>query len=105
MVVQSKMDEDSAIPTDPHHTPTILQTSSSQPQNTHKPREPTRKVTEVPQPSDPIEHVTDEVVHKELGDKLMRAATTASSLEAEHDSDKEMFDADKELGGEEVFVE
>nr|GEY52095.1 hypothetical protein [Tanacetum cinerariifolium] len=86
MVVQSKMDEDSAIPTDPHHTPTILQTSSSQPQNTHKPREPTRKVTEVPQPSDPIEHVTDEVVHKELGDKLMRAATTASSLEAEHDS-------------------
>ncbi|GJU09031.1 hypothetical protein Tco_1125461 [Tanacetum coccineum] len=29
---------------------------------------------------------TDEVVHKELGDSLVRAATTASSLEAEQDS-------------------
>ncbi|GKA40097.1 hypothetical protein Tco_0732690 [Tanacetum coccineum] len=28
----------------------------------------------------------NEVVHKELGDSLVRAATTASSLEAEHDS-------------------
>nr|GEW93481.1 hypothetical protein [Tanacetum cinerariifolium] len=28
----------------------------------------------------------DEVVHKELGDRLVRAATTASSLEAEQDS-------------------
>ncbi|GJW23422.1 putative ribonuclease H-like domain-containing protein [Tanacetum coccineum] len=41
---------------------------------------------EVPQPSDPSENVTDEVVHKELGDSLVRAATTASSLEAEKDS-------------------
>nr|GFA99154.1 hypothetical protein [Tanacetum cinerariifolium] len=47
---------------------------------------PTRKVTEVPQPSDPIEHVADEAVHKELGDSLARAATTASSLEAEQDT-------------------
>nr|GEZ42181.1 hypothetical protein [Tanacetum cinerariifolium] len=47
---------------------------------------PTRKVTEVPQPSDPMEHVADEAVHKELGDSLVRAATTASSLEAEQDS-------------------
>ncbi|GJT87578.1 putative reverse transcriptase domain-containing protein [Tanacetum coccineum] len=37
---------------------------------------------EVPQPSDPSENVIDEVVHKELGDSLVRAATTASSLEA-----------------------
>ncbi|GJQ89287.1 retrovirus-related pol polyprotein from transposon TNT 1-94 [Tanacetum coccineum] len=41
---------------------------------------------EVPQPSDPIESVADEAVHKELGDSLVRAATTASSLEAEQDS-------------------
>nr|GEV09863.1 hypothetical protein [Tanacetum cinerariifolium] len=47
-------------------------------------RKPTRKVTQVPQPSDPIEHVVDEVVHKELGNSLVRAATTASSLEAKH---------------------
>ncbi|GJT69686.1 putative ribonuclease H-like domain-containing protein [Tanacetum coccineum] len=40
----------------------------------------------VPQPSDPSENVTDEAVHKELGDRLVRAATTASSLEVEHDS-------------------
>ncbi|GJU10067.1 hypothetical protein Tco_1132463 [Tanacetum coccineum] len=31
--------------------------------------------------------VGDEVVHKELGDRMERAATTASSLEAEQDSD------------------
>nr|GEX19077.1 hypothetical protein [Tanacetum cinerariifolium] len=31
-------------------------------------------------------NVVDEVIHKELGDNLVRAATTASSLEAEHDS-------------------
>ncbi|GJY62965.1 putative ribonuclease H-like domain-containing protein [Tanacetum coccineum] len=31
-------------------------------------------------------HVGDEVVHKELGDRMERAATTASSFEAEQDS-------------------
>ncbi|GKE14039.1 hypothetical protein Tco_1421616, partial [Tanacetum coccineum] len=31
-------------------------------------------------------HVGDEAVHKELGDRMERAATTASSLEAEQDS-------------------
>nr|GEV61597.1 putative ribonuclease H-like domain-containing protein [Tanacetum cinerariifolium] len=76
----------SAMPTDPHHTPTILQSSLSQPRKTHKTRKPTRKVTQVPQPSDLIEHVADEAVHKELGDNLVRVATTASSLEAEQDS-------------------
>nr|GFB68700.1 hypothetical protein [Tanacetum cinerariifolium] len=50
-----------------------------------KPRKPTRKDTQVPQPSDHMENVADEVVHKELGDSLVRAATTASSLEAEQD--------------------
>nr|GEW06258.1 hypothetical protein [Tanacetum cinerariifolium] len=50
------------------------------------PRKPTRKVFKVPQPSDPMEHVTYEAVHKELGDSLVRVATTASSLEAEQDS-------------------
>nr|GFA10737.1 hypothetical protein [Tanacetum cinerariifolium] len=43
----------------------------------------------------------DEDVHKELRDSLVRAVTTASSLEAEHDS--EMFDVN-DLGGKEVFV-
>ncbi|GKE54476.1 hypothetical protein Tco_1489632, partial [Tanacetum coccineum] len=49
-------------------------------------RKPKRNDTKVPQPSDPIKNVIDEAVHKELGDSLMRAATTASSLEAKHDS-------------------
>nr|GEZ45512.1 reverse transcriptase domain-containing protein [Tanacetum cinerariifolium] len=83
---QSELGEGSAMPTDPCHTPTILQPSSSQPQKTQKPRKSKRKDTRVPQPSGPTEFVADEVVHKELGDRLVRAATTASSVEAEHDS-------------------
>ncbi|GJT63119.1 retrovirus-related pol polyprotein from transposon TNT 1-94 [Tanacetum coccineum] len=50
------------------------------------PRKPKRKDTQVPQPSDPSENVVDEAVHKEFGDSLVRAATTASSLEVEQDS-------------------
>ncbi|GJX41684.1 hypothetical protein Tco_0256674 [Tanacetum coccineum] len=49
-------------------------------------RKPNRKDTQVPQPSGPIDIIADEAVHKELGDSLVRAATTASSLEAEQDS-------------------
>ncbi|GKA76100.1 hypothetical protein Tco_0782478 [Tanacetum coccineum] len=79
------MGKGSAIPTDPHHAPTIIE-SSTQPQKTQKPRKPKRKDTQVPQPSGPIDIVTDEAVHKELGDSLVRDATTASSLEVEQDS-------------------
>ncbi|GJU12246.1 hypothetical protein Tco_1134642 [Tanacetum coccineum] len=88
MVVQNQAElgEGSAIPTDPHNTPTIIQPSTSQPQKTQKPRKPKRKDTQVPQPSGPTEHVADEAVHKELGDSLVRAATTVSSLEAKQDS-------------------
>ncbi|GKC91747.1 hypothetical protein Tco_1152396 [Tanacetum coccineum] len=53
---------------------------------TQKPRKPKRKDTQIPQSSDPSDNVANEAVHKELGDSLVRAATTASSLEAEHDS-------------------
>ncbi|GJZ54657.1 hypothetical protein Tco_0609542 [Tanacetum coccineum] len=35
----------------------------------------------------PLTKVGDEAVHKELGDRMERAATTASSLEAEQDND------------------
>ncbi|GJV93887.1 hypothetical protein Tco_1541700 [Tanacetum coccineum] len=87
MVVQnqSELGEGSANPTDPHHTPTIIQ-SLTKPQKTQKPRKPKRKDTQVPQPSDPSENVMDEAVHKQLGDSLVRAAITASSLEAYQDS-------------------
>ncbi|GJW88472.1 putative ribonuclease H-like domain-containing protein [Tanacetum coccineum] len=50
------------------------------------PRKPKRKDTQVLQPSGPIDIVADEAIHKELGYSLVRAATTASSLEAEQDS-------------------
>nr|GEU58052.1 retrovirus-related Pol polyprotein from transposon TNT 1-94 [Tanacetum cinerariifolium] len=80
---------------------------------------PKRKNTYVPQPSGSIKHVTNKALYKELDDKLVRAATTASSLEAEQDSaidadeditlvndqdDSKMFDVN-DLHGEEVFVE
>ncbi|GJU94570.1 hypothetical protein Tco_1319326 [Tanacetum coccineum] len=66
---QSQLGEGLVVPTDPHHTPTFIQ-PSTQPQKTQQPRKPKRKDTQVPQPSDPIEKVVDEVVHKELGDSL-----------------------------------
>ncbi|GKD11642.1 hypothetical protein Tco_1196049, partial [Tanacetum coccineum] len=40
----------------------------------------------IPQSSGPTEHVADKAVYKELDDSLVRAATTASSLEADQDS-------------------
>ncbi|GJY48608.1 putative ribonuclease H-like domain-containing protein [Tanacetum coccineum] len=54
---QEEMGEGSTNPTDPHHTPTIIQTSTSQPQKKQKPRKPKRKDTKVPQPSGPIDNV------------------------------------------------
>ncbi|GKC90678.1 hypothetical protein Tco_1151327 [Tanacetum coccineum] len=64
MVVQNQVElgEGSAMPTDPHHTPTV------------------------PQPSGSTNIVVDEAVHKELGDSLVRASTTASSIEVEQDN-------------------
>ncbi|GKC60545.1 hypothetical protein Tco_1088143 [Tanacetum coccineum] len=47
---------------------------------------PKRKDTQVPQPSGPTDIVADEAVYKELGDSLVKVATTAYSLEAEHDN-------------------
>nr|GEX47106.1 hypothetical protein [Tanacetum cinerariifolium] len=79
---QKEIGEGSTNRTDPHHTPTIIQPSTSQTQKTKKHRKPRRKVTEVPQPSDRLEHVANEAVYKEMDDRLVRAATTAFGLEA-----------------------
>ncbi|GJZ93607.1 hypothetical protein Tco_0665810 [Tanacetum coccineum] len=51
-----------------------------------KPRKPKRKDTQIPHSSGPTKHVADEAIYKELDDSLVRAATTASSLEAKQDS-------------------
>ncbi|GJU24738.1 hypothetical protein Tco_1163359 [Tanacetum coccineum] len=59
--------------------------SSYQPKKTHKPRT-TIRTTKICQSSGHINLVADETVYKEWEDKMERAATTASSLDAEHDS-------------------
>ncbi|GJY05992.1 hypothetical protein Tco_0371932 [Tanacetum coccineum] len=82
---QEEIDEASAIPTNPYHTPTFIQ-PSPQHQKTQKPRRPKKKDTQVPQSSVPSDNVIDEVIYRELDNTLVRAATTASSLEAEQDS-------------------
>ncbi|GJS36806.1 hypothetical protein Tco_0535188 [Tanacetum coccineum] len=82
---QEEMGEGSAMPTDPHHTPPIIQPSTSQPQKTQKPRKPKRKDTEVPQPSGPTTNVADETVNEEMDDSLERASTTATSLDTKQD--------------------
>ncbi|GJX30966.1 hypothetical protein Tco_0240821 [Tanacetum coccineum] len=53
MMVQAhkEIGEGLANPTDPHHTPIITQPSTSQPQKKHKPRNPKRKDTKIPQSS------------------------------------------------------
>ncbi|GJS41298.1 putative ribonuclease H-like domain-containing protein [Tanacetum coccineum] len=123
MVVHNKkeMGEGSAIPTDPHHTPTFIQ-PYPQPQKTQKPRRPKKKDTQVPHSSVPSDNVTDKAVYKELDDSLVRAATTASrsrvgqwvginAIDADEDitlvndqDDADMFDVNT-LTGDEVFVE
>ncbi|GJY42544.1 hypothetical protein Tco_0429814 [Tanacetum coccineum] len=82
---QEEMGEGLAISTNPHHILTFNQ-PSPQPQKTQKSRRPKKKDTQVPQSSVPSDNVADEVVYKELNNSLVRAATTASSLEAKHDN-------------------
>ncbi|GJX73020.1 hypothetical protein Tco_0311615 [Tanacetum coccineum] len=66
MMVQApeELGEGSEIPTDPQHTPTIIQPSTSQPQK-KQPRRKQRKDTEVPQPSGSTEPITDEAANAE----------------------------------------
>ncbi|GKB71743.1 hypothetical protein Tco_0933155 [Tanacetum coccineum] len=83
MVVQNQaeMGEGSSIPTDPHHTP--IQPSTSQPQKKQRSRRPKGKDTEIHQSSGPTDNVADEAVNEEMDDSLVRAATNATSLDAD----------------------
>ncbi|GJZ46011.1 uncharacterized mitochondrial protein-like protein [Tanacetum coccineum] len=63
----------------------IIVPSSYQHKKTHKLRK-TIRTTEISQSSRPINLVADEIVYKEWEDRMERAATTASSIEAEQDS-------------------
>ncbi|GKC60670.1 hypothetical protein Tco_1088268 [Tanacetum coccineum] len=93
MVVQdqAEMGEGSAIHTDPHHTPTFIQPSTSQPQKKQRSRRSKRKDIKIPQPSGPTTNVADEAVNEEIDDSLERAATTATSLDAEQDRRQEII--------------
>ncbi|GKA09379.1 ribonuclease H-like domain-containing protein [Tanacetum coccineum] len=80
--------------TDPQHTSTSTQLSNEEPltvlsssqlKETHKSRKAKRTI-KISQFSGPIHLVADETVYKEWEDRMERAATTASSLEAEQDS-------------------
>ncbi|GJY14970.1 hypothetical protein Tco_0385392 [Tanacetum coccineum] len=55
--------------------------------------------TKIPQSSGPPVKVGDEAIHKELGNRMKRVATTASSLEAEQDSGSGPRCQDTILGG------
>ncbi|GJS01153.1 retrovirus-related pol polyprotein from transposon TNT 1-94 [Tanacetum coccineum] len=69
--------------TKPYHTPTIIQPLTSQPQKKQRLRRLKRKDIEIPQSSGPTNNVVDEAVNEEMDNSLVKAATTASSLEAE----------------------
>ncbi|GKB56264.1 hypothetical protein Tco_0912450 [Tanacetum coccineum] len=66
MMVQApeELGEGLEIPTDPQHTPTLIQPSTSQPQK-KQPRRKQRKDTKVPQPSGSTKPITDETANEE----------------------------------------
>ncbi|GKA69712.1 putative ribonuclease H-like domain-containing protein [Tanacetum coccineum] len=68
--------------TSPSQVEPITDQLSSQPKKTHIPRK-SKRATKISQSSGPISLVADETVTKEREDRMERAATTASSLEAE----------------------
>ncbi|GJU18296.1 hypothetical protein Tco_1146262 [Tanacetum coccineum] len=69
-----------------HHTPTSAP-STLQPPVSSTSRRTTRQESVVPQPRSPTQTlVADETVHEERGDSVERAATTATSLDAEQGS-------------------
>nr|GEV92467.1 hypothetical protein [Tanacetum cinerariifolium] len=83
---QEEMGKSLANPTDPHHTPTIIQPLTSQPQKKQKPRKTKRKDTKLSQTSGPTTNIADEAINEEMDASLERATTTASSLKVEQDS-------------------
>ncbi|GJZ70606.1 hypothetical protein Tco_0634457, partial [Tanacetum coccineum] len=83
--------EGSGQPTEPQPAPSTTQpiikeqipvTESSSPQNTQTPRQALQEDTQLPQTSVPIPNVADEAVFKEWDDRVVRATTTATSLDA-----------------------
>nr|GEZ25564.1 hypothetical protein [Tanacetum cinerariifolium] len=86
------MGEGSEIPTDPHHTPIVIQPSSTQPQRKQKTRRKQMKETEAPSPSSEIPN--EEGVPRTSSDPLPSATRVESSTEEASLGDQE--DASKQ---------
>ncbi|GJT08844.1 hypothetical protein Tco_0843306 [Tanacetum coccineum] len=106
---QSQMGEGSEVPTDPHHTPTIIQ-PSTQPQKTQKPRKPKRKTLRSRFGEDENNHSDNEDT-SEMRVKKLEKKDRINAIDADEEItlfsvqnvDEEMFDVNV-LVGEEVFV-
>ncbi|GKC82315.1 hypothetical protein Tco_1138032 [Tanacetum coccineum] len=70
----------------PIHEVPIPNVVSSSHQKTQIPRQALNQVTKLPQTSEPIPNIADEVISKECDDIVERATTTAASLDATHAS-------------------
>ncbi|GKA99102.1 hypothetical protein Tco_0827039, partial [Tanacetum coccineum] len=72
-----------AQPTNEEPIPNVV---SSSHQKTQTPRQALNKVTKLPQTSEPIPNVPDEAVYEEWDDRVERATTTTTSLDADQAS-------------------
>nr|GEX23298.1 putative ribonuclease H-like domain-containing protein [Tanacetum cinerariifolium] len=89
LVVEGKGSRQSSEPQPPSSTapPKQVLAAVSQPQKTHTPRRTKRGWdTEIPQASGPPKKVGDEAVYIGEDDRVVRAITTAASLEAEKEN-------------------
>ncbi|GJX36546.1 putative ribonuclease H-like domain-containing protein [Tanacetum coccineum] len=95
LAIQAVEGEGSGQPSEPQPTPSPappshevqVTTVASHPQKTHTPRRAKRgRDTKIPQSSGPPKKVGDEAVYTGEDDRVVRAATTATSLEAEQES-------------------
>ncbi|GJX38466.1 hypothetical protein Tco_0251769 [Tanacetum coccineum] len=91
LAIQAEEGEGSGHPSEPQPPPSnaqptyeepILNVESSSPQNTQTLRQALQEDTQLPQTSVPIPNVADEAVFKEWDDRVVRATTTAASLDA-----------------------
>ncbi|GJU73100.1 hypothetical protein Tco_1264505 [Tanacetum coccineum] len=95
VAIQVEEGEGSGHPSEPQPPPSTAQPTNEEPflnvvssshQKTQPPRQALKRVTELPQTSEPIPNVPDEAVYEEWDDIVERATTTAASLEAEQAS-------------------
>nr|GEY13190.1 hypothetical protein [Tanacetum cinerariifolium] len=97
------MGEGLANPTNPHHIPTIIPPSTSQPKKTKPHRKPKRKDTELPQTSVPTS-VADEAINEEMDASLERRSRTyrLKRLYKVGFSERVESSEDKDLGEEDA---